>query len=560
MKNRSAQIAGALMITGALLANVGFLVLGSRFDYPDVLGRPAPEVLAMFHDDAAVIAALFALLALASAVMIPIAWLSRSTHPGGRTRQVMVVAGIAAGVVQVIGLLRWPLFVPGLADTVADPATTAAARADAVDTFQTLHDLLGGVIGESFGYALTAVWTLAMVRGLQHRPGRWFAPLGTVSAVLIATGLLEKAGVEIAGLTNFVGYLAWSGWMIALGIFLIRRYRTPVEATVGSVDAGSYGGGMSATHVVFGTGPAGTAVAEALVAQGTPVRMVNRSGRPSLADVETVGGDATDVSFARSVTGDAEAVYFCLNASRYDRWAEEFPPLQQAVVSAAAAAGAKLVVLENLYLYGPTDGPIREDTPSHPTSTKSRTRAAMSAELLDAHRRGDVRVAIGRAADFVGPGVRSSALGEFVFEPAVRGKRAQTMGRVDAPHTYTYVPDLGRNLVLLASSDEAYGRAWHLPNPPTRPTREIIADIYAAAGSTQTGITALNLPMIRVLGLFNRSIRELRHTYYQFAAPFVVDDGAFRSAFGGHTTEWPEIIGATVEWYREHLTPPLASS
>lgn len=304
------------------------------------------------------------------------------------------------------------------------------------------------------------------------------------------------------------------------------------------------------THVVFGTGPAGQAVATGLLDQVARVRMVNRSGASVIAGVETIGGDATNSDFTRDVTADADTVYFCLNAPNYHRWAEEFPPLQHAVLGAARSAGAKLVVLENLYMYGPSDGPLRETTPINPTSSKSRTRAEMSVELLDAHRRGDVRVVIGRASDFIGPGVRDSAFGEFVFGPALAGKRAQTMGRPDTEHTYSYVPDVGRNLVLLGSSDDAYGRVWHLPNPPTRTTRQIVIDVYAAAGTRRTSVTALKRPVLRAVGLFNRNVRELLHTYYQFEAPFVVDDSAFRDTFGGHTTRWDEIIATTVDWYR----------
>ena len=138
--------------------------------------------------------------------------------------------------------------------------------------------------------------------------------------------------------------------------------------------------------------------------------------------------------------------------------------------------------------------------------------------------------------------MRDSAFGEFVFEPALAGKRAQTMGRPDTLHTYSYVPDVGRNLVLLGSRDDAYGRVWHLPNPETRTTRHIIIDVYAAAGQRRTDVTALKRPMLRALGLFNRNVRELLHTYYQFDAPFVVDDSAFRDAFGGHTTHWDDIV------------------
>ena len=156
--------------------------------------------------------------------------------------------------------------------------------------------------------------------------------------------------------------------------------------------------------------------------------------------------------------------------------------------------------------------------------------------------------------------MRDSAFGEFIFEPALAGKRAQTMGRPDTEHTYSYVPDVGRNLVLLGSRDDAYGRVWHLPNPPTRTTRHIIIDVYAAAGQRRTSVTALKRPMLRALGLFNRNVRELLHTYYQFDAPFVVDDSAFRNAFGGHTTSWDDIVASTVDWYRTHTVNPTQSN
>jgi hypothetical protein len=230
---RSVRVAGGLMVGAAVLANVGFTMLGSRFDYPDVLTEPAGDVLTTFHADAPAIGALFATLAVASALLIPITWLIRNLIAPGRTRTVMVASGIAAGVVQVVGLLRWPLLVPHFADVATDPASSAAEQTNAIQLFETFHDLLGGLVGETFGYALTAVWTVAVVMGLRHRFGRWFAPVGMTSAALVATGLLEKAGVESAGLTNFVGYIAWSLWIVAVGVALIRRPgRTSAAARV----------------------------------------------------------------------------------------------------------------------------------------------------------------------------------------------------------------------------------------------------------------------------------------------------------------------------------------
>jgi hypothetical protein len=226
MKARHSKLAGAFMIGGAALANVGFLLLGSRFDYPDILQRPAAEVLGRFEADAAAIAALFLLLALGAALLIPIAWLTRQLVPAERPalRRFALAAGVGAGIVQVIGLMRWPTLVPHLADVVTNASTSAAARADAISTFQTLHDVLGGLIGETFGYALTAAWTIAMVVGVagERRPGRWFAPAGAAAAVLIATGLLIPLDVPGTDMANFVGYILWSVWMVGFGVSLLR--------------------------------------------------------------------------------------------------------------------------------------------------------------------------------------------------------------------------------------------------------------------------------------------------------------------------------------------------
>ena len=95
-------------------------------------------------------------------------------------------------------------------------------------------------------------------------------------------------------------------------------------------------------HVVFGTGQVGRHVVARLVELGHDVVAVNRSGRGDFHGAEVVGGDVTDAVFAKDVTRGAGTVYFCLNASNYHRWPQEFPPLQDAVVGAAAASGARL--------------------------------------------------------------------------------------------------------------------------------------------------------------------------------------------------------------------------
>jgi nucleoside-diphosphate-sugar epimerase len=305
-------------------------------------------------------------------------------------------------------------------------------------------------------------------------------------------------------------------------------------------------------HVIFGTGAVGMSVMDELIRRGPRrIRMVNRSGRARVPHgVELVGGDATDEAFAREASEGASVVYFALNPP-YNKWPELFPPLQAAVIEGAASTGAKLIAMENLYMYGPTEGrPLTEDLPYAPNTRKGRVRARMSEELMEAHSSGRVRVAIGRASDYFGPRVLVSAEGEQVFGRAVQGKSAQVAGDPNQPHTYTYVPDIGRGLVILAEREEALGQVWHLPSPETLTTRQFVEMIFEEVGKPAR-IQAAPKIVLRAMGLFNPGIRETIEMLYEFEEPFVLDYSKFEEAFGEQATPLRESIQGTVRWYRE---------
>ena len=310
-------------------------------------------------------------------------------------------------------------------------------------------------------------------------------------------------------------------------------------------------------HVVFGTGQIGRLVAEQLVARGHDVTAVNRSGRGRIDGATVVGGDATDAEFTVRAAAGAGSVYFCLNATHYDRWPQEFPPMQRAVLAGARAAGARLVVLDNLYAYGPVGGrDLVETMAAQPTSPKAVTRAAMTTELLDAHRAGDLPVAIGRASDYFGPGATRSALGDTVFGTAVTGRTAQVMGRPDAPHSYSYTPDVAAGLVTLGTEPAAPGRIWHLPVAPAWTTRQIVDHVYGLAGQ-RPKLFAAGPGTLRAIGVVKPMMREYLHTLYQFTDRWVVDDAAFRTAFGDAATSLEAALATTFRWYADRAATPV---
>lgn len=305
-------------------------------------------------------------------------------------------------------------------------------------------------------------------------------------------------------------------------------------------------------HVIFGTGPVGLAVMDELLTRGKQVRLVNRSGRAAApAGVQVVAGDATDPVFTRQICTNATVVYQCSNPP-YTEWVERFPPLQAGVLAGAAGAGAKLVSMENVYMYGPTGGkPLVESLPYAAQTRKGKVRAGMATALLAAHQQGNVRVAIGRAADFFGPRVRVSAMGERVFPAALAGKAVQVLGNPDLPHTYTYMSDIGKALVILGEAEEALGQVWHIPSATTVTTRQFLQMVGEAIGKPVRIQTAPKL-LLQLLGLFNADLREVLEMIYQFEEPFIVDGGKFTQAFGHQATPLPAAIQATVAWWRQN--------
>lgn len=307
-------------------------------------------------------------------------------------------------------------------------------------------------------------------------------------------------------------------------------------------------------QVIFGTGPLGQSVMRALLENGyEDIRMVNRSGKRGEipARVQVVASDAYDVQQTTAVTQGAAVVYQCAQPA-YTQWPEKFPPLQRAILEGAAANNAKLILGENCYMYGQVDGRMHEDLPYNAHTRKGRTRAAMAEEALAAHRAGTVRVALGRGSDFYGEGVLGSSMGDRVILPLMQGKPAQFIGDPDQPHTYTYIGDFGRALVILGEREDALGRAWHVPNAePEITTREMIERIAALLG-VEPQISVMPKLMLHTVGRVHPLLREVREMIYEFNAPFIVDDSQFVAAFGQSATPIDEGLRRTLAWYRQH--------
>lgn len=303
----------------------------------------------------------------------------------------------------------------------------------------------------------------------------------------------------------------------------------------------------TAENVVFGSGPLGLAVARRLTSLGGRVRLVNRSGKAeSPQGVEVVAADVTDPVAARKVCEGAAVVFHCASGP-YGRWAQTLPGIMNGIIEGAAGAGATVVYGDNLYMYGPVDGPISEDLPYRPVGPSTRARAEVATTLMNAHATGRVRATIGRASDFYGPRVRQSKVGDSVFARALAGKPAQALGNPDAPHTYTFIDDFASALVTLAQREEALGEIWHVPSAETVTTRQFIDMVYQQI-RRPARLQPVPRIMITLLALFIPPMQAVKETLYQSERPWVVDHSKFARAFGSRPTSHEQAIAETLAW------------
>ncbi|MDQ2655167.1 MAG: DUF4386 domain-containing protein [Chloroflexota bacterium] len=225
MTTRSRAVTAALLIIVPVLFNVFFFLLQSTFGYPDILREPADSILRQFAAGGTSLLAIWYGFALTPALFIPAAVLLRRAFPGDSPLLALATPfAIVAGVAQVLGLLRWPFLVPGLAQAYLDPAASDATREAVLVVFSAFHQYAGVAVGEHLGYLATGAWTLviagAMLAGAPFRS--WLGWVGIVAALGILAGLLEPAGFALGGTINAFAYILWSLWLIATAVCLLR--------------------------------------------------------------------------------------------------------------------------------------------------------------------------------------------------------------------------------------------------------------------------------------------------------------------------------------------------
>ncbi|KPF79298.1 epimerase [alpha proteobacterium AAP81b] len=289
---------------------------------------------------------------------------------------------------------------------------------------------------------------------------------------------------------------------------------------------------MSEEILVLGYGAVGRAVVAQLLAEGRHLRVAQRSRPADLPPaVPFTPCDLLDAgSVAAAMAGAAQIVVAIGFPYDGKTWAAAWPRAMANLVAGAEAAGARVVFLDNLYMYGAQTAPLREDMALTSVGAKPAARAAATRVWQAATHR--VRFAALRAPDFYGPGVTLSQLGDLAFGALARGKAAQLIVPADTPHDFAYVPDIARALVLLLDApDSDFGQIWHMPSAPTQTLRQILT-LGADAIGARPRVFVIPSFVQPLLGLFVPMLREMREMHFQWDRPYHVDARRFTARFG----------------------------
>lgn len=289
-------------------------------------------------------------------------------------------------------------------------------------------------------------------------------------------------------------------------------------------------------------------LSRALAARTPHIRQVSRHPSRVNATDEVFPADLLDAQATADAVAGSEIAYLVAGL-KYDAsvWEAQWPRLMRNVIDACKRHGTRLVFFDNVYAYGAVQGVMTEETPFNPASRKGEVRARIATMLLDEMRSGNLQAMIVRSADFYGPGAVQSIPHATVFERLRAGKTPQWPGNPAAAHTFTFTPDTGPAVALLADSPEAYGQTWHLPTSREPMTGAEFVRLACEAAGRPYKLQVAPRWMLKLMGLFVPVLRENDEMMYQFERDYRFDSSKISSAYGLQATSYAEGIARTLK-------------
>ncbi|WP_118951062.1 NAD-dependent epimerase/dehydratase family protein [Taibaiella helva] len=296
-------------------------------------------------------------------------------------------------------------------------------------------------------------------------------------------------------------------------------------------------------QTILGSGGAiGTPLAKVLKAYTSNIRLVARNPRQVNGDDELFPADLTNRIQVDQAVAGSEVVYLTVGLEYNIKvWQRDWPLIMGHVIAACVKHGARLVFLDNVYMYAPGAIPhMTESSPVAPSSRKGRVRAALQDMVFRAVKEQGLQALIARSADFYGPDVQNSPLEVTVFEKFRKGKKAFWEADAGKIHSFTFTPDAAKATALLGNTPDAFGEVWHLPTSREKLTGKDFIERIAGAMNVAPRYYILSKFMMSLAGLFVPLVKELREMAYQYDRDYFFDSSKFEQRFSWQPTSYAE--------------------
>lgn len=303
-------------------------------------------------------------------------------------------------------------------------------------------------------------------------------------------------------------------------------------------------------QTILGSGGAiGTPLAKELKAYTQQIRLVARNPKQVNGDDELFPADLTSAAQVDKAVAGSEVVYLTVGLEYNIKvWRRDWPLIMKNVIDACLKHDARLVFLDNVYVYAPEAIPhMTEASPVAPSSKKGKVRMALLQMILQAIREHGLKALIARSADFYGPGIKNSPLGITVLDKFRKGQKAFWQADAGKIHSFTYTPDAAKATALLANTPDAYGEAWHLPTSAEKLTGKDFINRIAAALQVPPRYYVLSKFMMSLAGLFVPMVRELREMAYQYDRDYFFDSSKFEQRFHFTPVSYAEGIRQCIQ-------------
>ncbi|PLR86640.1 SDR family NAD(P)-dependent oxidoreductase [Bacillus sp. V33-4] len=310
---------------------------------------------------------------------------------------------------------------------------------------------------------------------------------------------------------------------------------------------------MKNALVLGASGGMGYSIAKELSNRGIKVTAFARTKKKleQLFDndpnVSVFAGDIFNKEDLRNAAKGVDTIFQSANIP-YPDWEKKLMGFMSNIVKTAKDHSAKLVIVDNIYAYGRSSGiKVTEQTAKNPHTKKGKIRL----EVENMVKQSGARALIAHCPDFYGPNAKNTLL-HFTFQSAVKNKKSMFIGDQSIQREFIYTPDGAKAIVNLALSKEAFGQNWNIPGYGVITGKEIVKMIREITGY-QRSVATVSKNMIRFLGLFNSTMREVVEMFYLNEEPVVLDGEKYEQYIGSlPRTPYSEGIKATIEYIKSH--------